>query len=213
MASRPPGWWETAYDRLRGKEELGRLQPMPAPTPGMTADQPDPAYTPRKPLNELGARILGIVEDPRNAWIGLGPVGMATKMPKAAKATVKLWDEIGGTSNTIGGQRGSVFDFGDTGFGNSAKVQKGLNYAANEVYNIAKSKDAELRKQYQSYITAGLSKADARARVMNTLGEDITNGPHGNKISEELKKMGMNSGDIYDYGSEAGLHKFFEDFK
>lgn len=26
------------------------------------------------------------VEDPRNAWIGLGPVGMATKISKAAKA-------------------------------------------------------------------------------------------------------------------------------
>lgn len=102
MGDRPPGWWETVYDRLRGKEELGRLQPMPAPTPGMTADQPDPAYTPmRNPINVLGERLMNVAEDPRNAWIGLGPAGLATKIPKAGKQLLKTVPETTFTGKYI----------------------------------------------------------------------------------------------------------------
>lgn len=36
--------------------------------------------------NNLGATLMGVAEDPRNAWIGAGPIGMATKIPRAAKA-------------------------------------------------------------------------------------------------------------------------------
>ena len=54
-----PGWWETVYDRLRGKEPMGKLQPLPAPTPGITAEQPDPAYTPkRKSINMFANKIM-----------------------------------------------------------------------------------------------------------------------------------------------------------
>lgn len=82
--------YEEFYNRLRGKVPMGNLKPLPAPTPGMLNDDPDPAYTPREnPLNVMGQRIMNVVEDPRNAWIGLGPIGMATKIPKAAKGAVK----------------------------------------------------------------------------------------------------------------------------
>lgn len=49
-----PGWWETAYDRLRGKEELGKLKPFPIPIP---TDKPNP--TNKNSINALGARIKG----------------------------------------------------------------------------------------------------------------------------------------------------------
>lgn len=47
--------YEEFYNRLRGKVPMGSLKPLPAPTPGMLNDGPDPAYTPREnPLNVMG---------------------------------------------------------------------------------------------------------------------------------------------------------------
>jgi hypothetical protein len=58
-----PGWWEHIYDRVRGKEPMGNLPGMNmlTPPPGSAKEmaQPDSPYTPGKPLNALGARVMG----------------------------------------------------------------------------------------------------------------------------------------------------------
>lgn len=95
-----PAWMEKGYDRVRGKEPLNALASQMAPfIPSLSGqrvptDEPDPSYVPTggPSLNVLGNKIMGIAEDPRNAWIGLGPIGMATKIPKAAKRFYHIID-------------------------------------------------------------------------------------------------------------------------
>lgn len=100
-------YFETLYDRVRGKEPVNSLAPMIAPTPGVMTDQPDPAYTSRQnPLNVLGLRVMGAMEDPRNAWIGMGPVAAMAKIPKAAKAVKKAI--VGKLDNEVPADMGEV---------------------------------------------------------------------------------------------------------
>jgi hypothetical protein len=70
----------------------GPARPVAYPMlPPKIQEEPDPAYTPRQnPLNVLGSRLMGIAEDPRNAWIGAGPVAMMAKIPKTAVELEKL---------------------------------------------------------------------------------------------------------------------------
>jgi hypothetical protein len=94
---------ERLFNRTTGREPLGELQPMPAPDPMVMESGPDTAYTPRQnPLNVLGSRLLGIAEDPRNAWIGMGGVAGIVKGPKA------LYHIIDGHTGQIVGQASSL---------------------------------------------------------------------------------------------------------
>lgn len=56
------------------------LSLAPAPPPPPLTEPAGPWY------NKMGERIMQIAEDPRNTWIGMSPLGMAAKIPKAAKA-------------------------------------------------------------------------------------------------------------------------------
>lgn len=67
------------------------LTPTQPPPSTMTPQGVDAPYTPKYPLekkslNALGEKITGIVEDPRNAWIGMGPMAGMAKIAKGASS-------------------------------------------------------------------------------------------------------------------------------
>lgn len=66
--------------RKRQANPLSYMKPPPMPP-----TEPDPSYTPRDPINAMGQRLMDVAEDPRNAWIGLGPASMMARVPKMAK--------------------------------------------------------------------------------------------------------------------------------
>lgn len=71
-----------------------KLRPMPSsPAMGAAISQapPQPPLTEPNPpwYNKLGERLMQIAEDPRNQWIGMGPMAGMAKIPKLAK-------EVGG---------------------------------------------------------------------------------------------------------------------
>lgn len=110
------GSWEDTLDILKGKAPVGELPKQIAPwipnKPSVNAfaDQVDPAYTPRSPIAESaeqGAnKFLEVLEDPRNAWIGMGGTAKiskeATKVLKMKKSAEQLYRKVNPVPGSTG---------------------------------------------------------------------------------------------------------------